>query len=156
MILVVLILTGAFDVTYGNSDQRLKVTNEMIYQKLIEIERRVVEIEKKQAVFEERFKQIDKRFEDIDKRFEDMNKRFDQLYTFLWIITGIFTTIMVVVIGFAYWDRRTMIREAKRQVYDDMERELKPEKFRKVLSALRELAKNDKKVEEILRREGLL
>ena len=149
MTLVVLILTGAFDVTYGNSDQRLKVTNEMIYQKLIEIERRVVEIEKKQAVFEERFKQI-------DKRFEDMNKRFDQLYTFLWIITGIFTAIMVGAFGFAYWDRRTIITEAKRQVYDDMEKEFKPEKFRKVLSALRELAKNDKKVEEILRREGLL
>ena len=53
-----------------------KVTNEMIYQKLIEIEKR-------QAVFEERFKQIDKRFEQIDKRFEesraDMNKRFEQV-----------------------------------------------------------------------------
>ena len=156
MILVVLILTGAFDVTYGSSDQRLKVTNEMIYQKLIEIERRVGEIEKRQAVFEERFKQIDKRFEDIDKRFVDMNKRFDQLYTFLWIITGIFTAIMVGAFGFAYWDRRTIITEAKRQVYDDMEKEFKPEKFRKVLSALRELAKNDKKGEEVLRREGLL
>ena len=157
MTVIVLILSGTLNVAYG---QKVKVTNEMIYQKLIEIERRVGEIEKKQAVFEERFKQIDRRFEDIDKRFEelreDMNKQFDQLYTFLWIITGIFTTIMVVVIGFAYWDRRTMIREAKRQVYDDMERELKPEKFRKVLSALRELAKNDKKVEEILRKEGLL
>ena len=146
MMVIVLILAGVFDIAYG---QKVKVTNEMIYQKLIEVERRVVEIEKKQAVFEERFKQI-------DRRFEDMNKRFDQLYTFLWIITGIFTTIMVVVIGFAYWDRRTMIREAKRQIYDDMERELKPEKFRKVLSALRELAKNDKRVEEILRKEGLL
>ena len=160
MIMVVLILTGAFDVTYGSSEQRLKVTNEMIYQKLVEIERRVGEIEKRQAVFEERFKQIDKRFEelreDMNKRFEDMNKRFEQLYTFLWIITGIFTAIMVGAFGFAYWDRRTIITEAKRQVYDDMEREFKPEKFRKVLSALRELAKNDKKVEEVLRREGLL
>ena len=146
MIMVVLILTGVFDVTYGSFDQRLKVTNEMIYQKLVEIERRVGEIEKRQAVFEERFKQIDERFEDIDKRFEDMNKRFeelredmnkrfedmnkrfedmnkrfDQLYTFLWIITGIFTAIMVWAFGFAYWDRRTIITEAKRQVYDDME-----------------------------------
>ena len=167
MMVIVLILAGVFDIAYG---QRVKITKEMIYQKLIEVERRVVEIEKKQAVFEERFKQIDKRFEDIDKRFEDMNKRFedinkrfedinkrfDQLYTFLWIITGIFTAIMVGAFGFAYWDRRTIITEAKRQVYDDMEREFKPEKFRKVLSALRELAKNDKKVEEVLRREGLL
>jgi nitrate reductase NapE component len=125
----------------------------MIYQKLVEIERRVGEIEKKQAVFEERFKQIDKRFEELR---EDMNKRFEQLYTFLWIITGIFTAIMVGAFGFAYWDRRTIITEAKRQVYDDMEKEFKPEKFRKVLSALRELAKNDKRVEEILKREGLL
>jgi chaperonin cofactor prefoldin len=178
MMVIVLILAGVFDIAYG---QRVKVTNEMIYQKLIEVERRVVEIEKKQAVFEERFKQIDKRFEDIDKRFEDMNKRFEdidkrfedmnkrfeelredmnkrfeQLYTFLWIITGIFTAIMVGAFGFAYWDRRTIIAEAKRQVYDDMEREFRPEKFRKVLSALRELAKTDKRVEEILRKEGLL
>jgi len=188
LLLLFLLLTPESN---GAFAQRLKVTNEMIYQKLIEIERRVVNIEKKQAVFEERFKQIDKRFElldkrfedinrrfedinkrfedinrrfgdinkrfeDINKRFEDINRRFDQLYTFLWIITGIFTAIMVGNIGFAYWDRRTIIREAKRQVYDEMEQEIKPEKFKKVLSSLRDLAEIDENVREILKREGLL
>ena len=181
LLLLFLLLTPEGD---GAFAQRLKVTNEMIYQKLIEIERRVVNIEKKQVVFEERFKQIDKRFElldkrfedinkrfedinrrfedinkrfeDINKRFEDINRRFDQLYTFLWIITGIFTAIMVGNIGFAYWDRRTIIREAKRQVYDEMEQEIKPEKFKKVLSSLRELAEIDENVRKILKREGLL
>ena len=174
MMLTTLVM-GTFETTYGSSDAG--ITNEMIYQKLVDIERRVVEIEKKQAVFEERFNQIDKRFEDINERFEDINKRFEdinkrfedmnkrfedlnkyfeQLYTFLWIITSIFTAIMVGTIGFAYWDRRTMIREAKRQVYEDMEREFKPEKFRKALRVLREIAKTDRKIEEILRKEGLL
>ena len=45
----------------------MKVTNEMIYQQLIEIE-------KHQAVLEERFIQIDRRFEQIDKRFEQLMK----------------------------------------------------------------------------------
>ena len=169
LITVTLLSVVAVSSTYGSSSAE-RVTNEMIYQKLLEIERRVTEIEKRQAIFEERFKQIDKRFEMINKRFEDMNRRFedisnrfedinerfDQLVNFLWIITGIFTAIMVGAFGFAYWDRRTIIAEAKRQVYDEMDKEFKPEKFRKLLNALREIAETDEKVREILRKEGLL
>ena len=160
----------------------------MIYQKLLDIERRVSEIEKKQAIFEERFKQIDrrfrelkddmnkrfelidkrfedmnkrfedmnKRFEDINKRFEDINKRFEQLYTFLLMITGIFTAIMVGAFGFAYWDRRTIIAEAKRQTLETLERDVKPEKLRRLLNVLREYAKENEKLRELLKKEGLL
>jgi len=152
---------------YSAPPPNFKVTNEMIYQKLIEIEQ-------KQAVFDERFKQIDKRFEQIDKRFEaidkrfedmnkrfaelrdDMNRRFDQLYTFLWIITGIFTAVMVGTLGFAYWDRRTIIAEAKRQTLEELERDVKPEKLRKLLNVAREYAKENEKFREILKKEGLL
>jgi nitrate reductase NapE component len=137
-----------------------KVTNEMIYQKLIEIEKR-------QAVFEERFKQIDKRFEqidkrfedmnkrfeDINKRFEDMNKRFDEMMSFLKMIVGIFTALTVAVIGFAYWDRRTIIRKAREETIEFLERE---GSLRKLTDALKELAKEDKKLAEVLRSFGLL
>ena len=62
-----------------------------------------------------RFELIDKRFEDVNNRIvelrEDVNKRFEQLYTFLWIITGIFTTLTASVIAFAWWDRKTIIRK---------------------------------------------
>ena len=154
-------------VVYSAPPPGFKVTNEMIYQKLIEIERR-------QAIFDERFKQIDKRFEQIDKRFEelredmnkrfedmnkrfeDINKRFEQLYTFLWIITGIFTAIMVGAFGFAYWDRRTIIAEAKRQTLEELERDVKPEKLRKLLNVAREFARENEKFREILKKEGLL
>ena len=137
-----------------------KVTNEMIYQKL-------VEIEKRQAVFEERFKQIDKRFEQIDKRFEqvdrrleelreDMNMRFEQHLRYLgWLIAGMFG-MMATFAGLLIWDRRTIVAEAKRQTLEELEREVKPEKVRKLLNVTREFAKENEKFKEILKKEGLL
>ena len=79
----------------------------------------------------------------IDKRFEQVNNMFEQLYIFLGILAGIFTTLTAVVIGFAWWDRRTIIREAKRQTLDELEKETKPEKLRKLLNALWEKANTD-------------
>ena len=118
---------------------------------------RLIRLEATLKVFME---QTDKRLEQMDKRItelrEDMNKRFEQTNNFLWIITGIFTTLTVSVIGFAWWDRRTIIREAKRQTIEELERETKPEKLRRLLNVLRERAKTDKELRELLRREGLL
>ncbi len=42
----------------------------------------------------------------VDGLRSEMNARFDQLFNFLWAIIGIFTTMMVSVFGFAFWDRR--------------------------------------------------
>ena len=102
-------------------------------------------------------KNTDKRFEDMrnymDKRFDDMNKRFDQLYTFLWIIVGIFTTLTLGVIGFAYWDRRTIIRRAKEETIEQLEKE---GKLKQLIEAMKELAKSDSKVAEVLRQFNLL
>ena len=148
-----------------------KVTNEMIYQKLIEMEKR-------QAVFEERFKQIDrrfeqidrrfeqidkrfeelradmnKRFEQIDKRFDDMNRRFDEMSHHLDVITGIFTTLTVFVIGFAYWDRRTIISKAKDETIKELENS---GKLRDLILVLREKAKTNSELERILKEHKLL
>ena len=59
---------------------------------------------------------IDKRFEELEKRFEQIDKRFDQMMTFLWMIVGIFTAITASTIGFAIWDRRSMIRPFESKV----------------------------------------
>lgn len=89
--------------------------------------------------------QVDRRFEQVDKRIgelredmnarleqmdrriselrEDTNKRFEQLYTFLRILTGVFTTLTVSVIGLAYWDRRNIIRKAREETLEHLERE---------------------------------
>ena len=63
---------------------------------------------------DERLNQIEKRFEQVDKRFEelrqDMNKRFEAMQNIMVAIVGAFAAIVAVTIGFAIWDRRTMIR----------------------------------------------
>ena len=43
--------------------------------------------------------------ESTNQRFEQVNQRFAEQLSFLKIITGIFTVIMVAAIGFAFWDR---------------------------------------------------
>ena len=42
----------------------------------------------------------------VDGLRSEMNARFEQLFNFLWAMIGIFTTMMVSVFGFAFWDRR--------------------------------------------------
>ena len=95
--------------------------------------------------------EIDKRFEQIDKRFEQVGKQIDQLFNFLWILAVIFTSITASTIGFAVWDRRSMIRPFESKV-----RELEEGKIDKVISSLRSLAETDTKVAEVLRHYNLL
>ena len=100
---------------------------------------------------DKRFEQIDKRFEQVDKRFEQFGKQIDQLFNFLWIFAVIFTSITVTTIGFAIWDRRSMIRPFETRV-----KELEEGKIEKVISSLRTLAETDTKLAEALRRNNLL
>ena len=140
----------------------IRVTREMIYEKLIEIEKR-------QAVFEERFKQIDKRFEQIDKRFEDMNKRFEdmnkrfaelredmnrrfeeQLRIFKWI-AGVFTAMVIGFISLLIWDRRSAMRAAVKEAEEELDRRYRIRDLPKFIEVLREKAKRDSELAEILR-----
>jgi len=118
---------------------------------LITLRVKVEEIDKRFEQIDKRFEQLEKRFEQIDKRFEQIDKRFDQMMTFLWMIVGIFTAITASTIGFAIWDRRSMIRPFESKV-----KELEEGKIDKVISSLKTLAETDAKVAEILRRHNLL
>ncbi len=90
-----------------------------------------------------RFEGVDKRFESVDKRFDNVDKRFDQLFNFLWAIIGIFTTMMVSVFGFAFWDRKLSLAPLKRE--DE-----------KLKSVLLEYSRFQPKLAEILRNAGML
>ena len=82
--------------------------------------------------------EMNARFEGVDKRFESMDKRFDQIFNFLWAIIGIFTTMMVSVFGFAFWDRKLSLAPLKRE--DE-----------KLKSVLMEYSRFQPKLAEILR-----
>jgi len=131
---------------------------------LIELKVKIGEIDKRFEQVDKRFEQVDKRFEQVDKRFEqvdkrieelrqDMNKRFEDMFNFLYILSGIFTSLVVVVIGLLFWDRRTIIREARREAIEFIEKE---GILRRLIDAFKDLSKEDRRIAEVLRKYNLL
>jgi len=106
---------------------------------------------------DKRFVSIEKRFESIDKRFESIDKRFDQMINLFIGIVASFTAIVTVTIGFAIWDRRTMIRpfEFKVKAIEDEIAENRS-KLHSLIEAFRSLSKTDSNVAEILKKFNLL
>ncbi len=98
-------------------------------------------------------KQVDQRFEQVDQRFEQVDKRFEQMINFLLMLGCIFTSLTLGVIGFAYRDRRTVIREATDGAINKIERE---GSLRDLILALRELSSTNLDVAEIMRNFHLL
>jgi len=82
-----------------------------------------------------------------------MNKRFEQIMTFLWMPTGIFTTLTIGVIGFAYWDRRTIIKKAKEETVAEIEGE---GRVKDLINALREISRSNSEVARVLRQFHIL
>ncbi len=80
---------------------------------------------------------------EMTARFEGVDKRFDQLFNFLWAIIGIFTTTIISVFGFAFWDRKLSLAPLKRE--DE-----------KLKSVLMEYSRSQPKLAEILRNAGML
>ncbi len=122
-----------------------------------EINRRFEDINRRFEDINRRFEDINKRFEDINRRFEDINRRLDQFMTFLIILAGIFTTLTLGVIGFALWDRRTIIRRAKEETLEEIEKRGNLKKLVDALTeVLIELSKIDPRIEAILKKFGIL
>ncbi len=125
-------------------EAELKALSKSVDARFEEINKRV------DTRFEETNKRMDTRFEEMNKRIDEVNRKIDMLFNFLWIITGIFTTITVATIGFAIWDRRTTLKP-----FEDKIRKLE-DKDKAFLEALKSLAEEDKKVYEILRKYNML
>jgi hypothetical protein len=124
---------------FNNEDRARMIRTET---KLEELEKRMIE-----------------RFEQVDKRFEQVDKRFEENFTYIGYIIALFGTMFAATIAFALWDRRTMIKPFETKVIE-IESEiikLKKEKNNaKILVALRDLAKTDIKLAEILKSHNLL
>ncbi|MEJ5299690.1 MAG: hypothetical protein WHS38_01740, partial [Thermodesulforhabdaceae bacterium] len=89
---------------------------------------------------------VEEGFKNINQRIDALDKRIDGLQGLMYVvISGIF-----ILIGFVIWDRRTALAPAIRKNKELEEREEKIEK------ALKELAKKDPTVAEVLRNVGLL
>ena len=88
---------------------------------------------------------------------QDMQAQFDRLYQLMLGLLGAFTALVVATIGFALWDRRTMVRPFEDKV-KVIEAELgkNRERLHSLLEALRSLGQNNKQVADVLRQFQLL
>jgi len=123
---------------------------EAIDKRFEAINKRFDAIDRRFEAIDRRFEAIDRRFETIDRRFEAIDRRFDQLNNLIIGIIGAFSAIVAVTIGFAIWDRRSMIRP-----FEDKVEELR-KTDQKFLEILKILAREDKKLAEVLKSFGIL
>ncbi len=144
---------GQNAVTYTQADRDRGIRTEAILEQLGK------RMDNMQINFDKRFDQIDKRFEQVDKRFEQVDKRFEQMLTIMGWIVGAFGALTLGIFGFAWWDRRSMIRpfEEKVKLMDIAIDALNNDKadFR-VVKVLRDLSKTDAKLAELLKYHNLL
>ena len=84
---------------------------------------------------------------------EDMDKQFARQFRLTLVVLGAFTALVAATIGFALWDRRTMIRPFERTVRS-LEEDLSTNRQRveALLAALRSLGQRDPGVANVLKR----
>ncbi len=93
----------------------------------------------------------------VDKRFEQVDKRFEQMVNFMWMLVAVFVGVTGTTIGFAIWDRRSMIRPFETKVREiELDLGLEKGKVENLIFSLRELAKTNEDISEILKRFNLL
>lgn len=149
---------------FAAADQRFTAAQELIDQRFTamqeQIDQRFNAVDQRFVAVDQRFNAVDQRFVAVDQRFEAIERQLDFIQQLMLVtIAGIFGLI-----GFIIWDRYSTLRPMDtrlRRLEEDLERDLElqsPEGSRltRLIHALRELAKEDKKVEAILRSFSLL
>ena len=59
---------------------------------------------------------------------EDINQRFEQVMLTLQMIAAVFTAFFLAMLGYAWWDRRTIVRKAKEDTLEALAKRRKAEK----------------------------
>ena len=94
-----------------------------------------------------------------------MEKRFDQLINIMIAIICAFAGIVAVTIGFAIWDRRTMIRpfetkvrmiEGRLEEVSSQAKNFDEDKLNRLIAAMKKIAGSNKEIAEALRSFNLL
>ena len=128
---------------------------------LIRLDERLNQMDKRFELIEQQIvnlrKDMNARFEQVDKRFEEVNKRVELIIYLMISIVSAFAAIVAVAIGFAIWDRRTMIRPFEDKVKSiELDITKDREKINRLIEALRKLAHTDPEVANVLKSFSLL
>ncbi len=141
-------------------DKRIDDLRSEMNARFEQIDKRFEQVDKRFEQIDKRFEQVDRRFEQVDKRFEQVDRRFAEQMTYWgWIIAGMFS-LLAVFVALLLWDRRTAVRaaikESKKEILTEIEKEYQMSLLEKMLEAFRRKAKTDKELASILKNLGLL
>jgi chaperonin cofactor prefoldin len=162
-VVIMLCMVGWFTLPLNSQTNPSRSTQQLILDKLANIEARLMVVENTQKMIlremDKRFEQVDKRFEQVDKRFEQVDNRFNDMMNYIIIMAVVFASMTGLTIGFALWDRRTMIRpfEAKvkkieTNINETQEKLDKAQNLNnQLISVMKDYAKKDRKFAEIIK-----
>ena len=132
-------------------NKRIDDTNKRIDEVKEELNKRIDDTNKR---IDEMKEELNKRIDDTNRRIDaledSLNRRIDKLIDILIGITAVFGGLVVAMMGLVFWDRKTLIEKASERALERMEGESR------VVLVLRELAKTDKQLAEVMRSFGLL
>ncbi len=148
LLFIVACFSNAFmtSLAYAGGDSFTQKDRELLIrldERLNQMDKRFAQVDKRidelRQDMDKRFEQVDKRFEQVDKRFEQVDNRFESMQNLMMAIVGAFAAIVAVTIGFAIWDRRTMVRP-----FEDKVKKIESDivSDRKRLEALFEILRN--------------
>ena len=99
---------------------------------------------------EAKINSLDIRFESIDKQFIYQQKQIDDIKTLFYWGFGILITLLIFILGYMIWDRRTAMQPAL------LHASKAEENSRNLILTLREYSKKHADLAEILRTHGIL
>lgn len=148
-IVIMLFTAGWFTLPLNSQTNPSRNTQQLILDKLANIEARLLVVENTQKMI---LREMDKRFEQVDNRFSDM-------MNYIIIMAVVFASMTGLTIGFALWDRRTMIRpfeskvkEIETNINENQEKLDKAQNLNnQLISVIRDYAKKDRKFAEIIK-----
>lgn len=115
--------------------------------RLIRVEARMDALEAKMEALEIKMGALES---NVDVRFEAQQTQIEDLKTMFFWGFGIIITLNIFILGFIIWDRRTAMKPAMDKASSA------DEKTRSLIIALRDYAKENPKLAEILKVHGLL
>jgi predicted PurR-regulated permease PerM len=155
-VVIMLCMVGWFTLPLNSQTNPSRSTQQLILDKLANIEARLMVVENTQKMI---LREMDKRFEQVDKRFEQVDNRFNDMMNYIIIMAVVFASMTGLTIGFALWDRRTMIRpfeskvkEIETNINENNEKLDKAQNLNnQLISVIRDYAKKDRKFAEIIK-----
>jgi len=147
-------MNQAMDQRFNAMDQRFNDMNQAMDQRFNAVEQR----------FNDMNQAMDQRFNAVEQRFNDMNQKMDQRFTDLHnVVMTMFGSVMaliIVLIGYMIWDRKTAQQPLKQRVTNmeemlDVNNPSGPNVSRLII-ALRKLAETNAEVAGVLRSCSLL